>query len=80
VAGFSAKPIARRARAHPERPYGFHSVEILAALVNGVALIGLSLFILFEAYQRLQHPPEVGRRPFKQNADVVGIPVAALGL
>lgn len=51
--GFAEKP------ATPERTYGYYRVEILAALVNAVVLIGLSLFILFEAYQRLKNPPEV---------------------
>jgi cobalt-zinc-cadmium efflux system protein len=39
--------------------YGFHRAEILAALVNGVSLIGISLYIFYEAFLRLFHPPEV---------------------
>jgi len=45
--------------ATPERTYGFYRVEILAALTNAVVLIGISLFILYEAYQRFTDPPEV---------------------
>jgi cobalt-zinc-cadmium efflux system protein len=45
--------------ATPERTYGYHRVEILAALTNGVVLVGISLFILAEAFERLRHPPEV---------------------
>jgi len=39
--------------------FGMHRAEILAALVNALSLIGLSTVIFYEAYQRLQAPPEV---------------------
>ncbi len=42
-----------------ERTYGFYRVEILAALTNAVVLIGISLYILYEAYERFRKPPEV---------------------
>ena len=42
-----------------KRTYGFYRVEILAALANSVVLIGISLYILYEAYQRFWNPPEV---------------------
>lgn len=45
--------------ATPERTYGYHRVEILAALTNAVVLIGISLYILYEAYERFRNPPEV---------------------
>lgn len=45
--------------ATPERTYGYYRVEILAALTNAVVLIGISFYILFEAYQRFRNPPEV---------------------
>ena len=45
--------------ATPERTYGYYRIEILAALVNAVVLIGISLYILYEAYERFRHPPEV---------------------
>lgn len=50
---FSEKP------ATPERTYGYYRGEILAALANGVVLIVISIYILFEAYRRFQQPPEV---------------------
>ena len=50
---FAARP------ATPERTYGFHRAEILAALANGVVLIGISVFILYEAYKRFLEPPAV---------------------
>lgn len=45
--------------ATPERTYGYYRVEILAALTNAVVLIGISIYILFEAYERFRNPPEV---------------------
>lgn len=45
--------------ATPERTYGFYRVEILAALTNAVVLIGISIYILYEAYQRFRNPPEI---------------------
>jgi len=45
--------------ATPERTYGYYRMEILAALTNAVVLIGISLYILYEAYERFLDPPEV---------------------
>jgi cobalt-zinc-cadmium efflux system protein len=45
-----------------ERTFGFHRAEILAALVNGITLIAIALFIFMEAYDRLQQPPVVEGR------------------
>lgn len=50
---FAEKP------ATPERTYGYYRFEILAALTNAVVLIGISLYILYEAYERFKNPPEV---------------------
>ena len=46
-------------RATPQKTYGFHRVEILAALLNGVILVLIALYIFYEAYGRLTNPPEV---------------------
>ena len=45
--------------ATPERTYGYHRVEIMAAAVNAVVLLGISLVILHEAYERFREPPKV---------------------
>ncbi len=45
--------------ATPERTYGYYRVEILAALTNAVVLIGISFYILYEAYERFSNPPQV---------------------
>lgn len=43
----------------PKRTYGFYRFEILAALVNGVTLVIIAIWIIWEAIERLVHPPEV---------------------
>ena len=62
----SRRPITTR------RSYGYYRMEILAALVNGVALVLIALYIFWEAIERLQHPPEVHSLPM--------LAVASLGL
>lgn len=44
-------------RATPTKTYGFHRVEILAALLNGVFLVLIALYIFYEAYERFLNPP-----------------------
>ncbi|MEO5815920.1 MAG: cation diffusion facilitator family transporter [Gemmatimonadaceae bacterium] len=46
----------------PARSYGYHRTEILAALANAATLIGISAWVCFEAYRRLNEPPEVAGR------------------
>jgi cobalt-zinc-cadmium efflux system protein len=43
----------------PERSFGYQRAEILAALVNGVVLIALAIWIFVEAYGRFSDPPTV---------------------
>jgi cobalt-zinc-cadmium efflux system protein len=50
--------MARRP-ATTKRTYGYHRLEILAALVNGLALWLIVGAIFHEAYQRLFDPPQV---------------------
>lgn len=50
---FSQKP------ATAVRTYGFYRSEIIASLLNSLFLILLSIFISFEAIQRLIHPSEI---------------------
>lgn len=42
-----------------QRTFGFYRAEILAALLNGAALIAVSIFIMVEAWHRLWDPPAV---------------------
>ena len=46
--------------ANARKSYGYHRLEILAALFNGVALLSISGFIIWEAIIRLRQPPAVG--------------------
>src|SRR5437870_11372925 len=46
-------------RATPRKTYGFYRVEILAALLNGVFLVLVALYIFYEAYHRFANPPAV---------------------
>ncbi|KPN94576.1 cation diffusion facilitator family transporter [Lysinibacillus sp. ZYM-1] len=41
------------------KTYGYKRFEILAAVLNGVTLIGIALFIFYEAIERFANPPEV---------------------
>lgn len=50
--------IAQRSRT-PERTFGYHRTEILAALANGVALVVVAVLIVFEAWGRLRNPEPV---------------------
>ncbi len=56
----------------PNRSFGYQRAEILAALVNGATLVAVSIWIFFEAYRRLQAPPEILGGPM--------LAIAALGL
>jgi cobalt-zinc-cadmium efflux system protein len=56
----------------PAKTFGYYRVEILAALVNALVLLGVSIVILIEAYRRILAPREVLGGPM--------IVVAALGL
>lgn len=53
-----AASLAMRAAAG-RKTFGWGRVEILAALVNGVTLLGLGVLIAIEAIRRLDDPPEV---------------------
>src|SRR4029434_9515850 len=46
-------------RTTPQKTFGFYRVEILAALLNGVLLILIALYIFYVAYHRLTNTPEV---------------------
>jgi len=53
---FGARP------ATPRKTFGYYRLEILAALINGVALVLVAFLILYEAYQRWSNPPPVRSR------------------
>ena len=45
--------------ATPERSFGYRRAEILAALVNGVALAVIAIWVFIEAVRRLDNPREI---------------------
>lgn len=45
--------------ANYSKTYGYKRFEILAAVLNGITLVLIALFIFYEAIQRFQNPPEV---------------------
>ncbi|MDQ3935443.1 MAG: cation diffusion facilitator family transporter [Actinomycetota bacterium] len=45
--------------AGPQRTFGHHRAEILAALANGATLVLIAGFVFYEAYRRFDDPPEV---------------------
>jgi cobalt-zinc-cadmium efflux system protein len=53
----------------PEKSYGYHRAEILAAVTNAVVLLLLAIWILYEAYRRVFEPPHV-----------LGVPMLLIGL
>lgn len=53
AAWIAAQPATRK------MSYGFHRVEILAALANGVGLVTVAIFLTKEAFQRLANPHEI---------------------
>ncbi|MEP6902512.1 MAG: cation diffusion facilitator family transporter, partial [Actinomycetota bacterium] len=50
---FAARP------ATAKKTFGYYRLEILAAFVNGIALVLISLFVIYEAYQRWQTSPAI---------------------
>jgi cobalt-zinc-cadmium efflux system protein len=59
-------------RATPRMTYGFHRVEILAALVNGVFLVLVALYIFYEAFTRIK-TPEVVKADWMLVVAVIGL-------
>ena len=45
--------------ANSNKTYGYQRAGVLVALVNAASLVGVSFFIFYEAFNRLQHPEHV---------------------
>lgn len=58
--------------ATPQKTYGYVRMEVLSALTNAVVLLVLTVYILYEAYQRFFDPPQILGGPM--------LAVAAAGL
>lgn len=66
--GFAERP------ATPQKTYGYVRLEILAALLNAVVLLLLTIFILYEAVDRFLNPPPVMAGPMLAVA-IIGLAV-----
>ena len=54
--GLGAVVLAKRGSSSPARTYGWHRAEVFTAVANAALLIGVALFILYEAIERLKEP------------------------
>ncbi|WP_434344837.1 cation diffusion facilitator family transporter [Myxococcus virescens] len=61
---FAGKP------ADVKKTYGYYRMEILSALLNGVLLMGITGFILYEAWERVRSPAQVDIGPMAIVASV----------
>ena len=57
--GLAAVTLARRGSSSPARTYGWHRAEVFTAVANAALLIGVAMFILYEAFERLRETPAV---------------------
>ena len=73
-----AMAVARRP-ATSTKTFGYHRVEILAALANGTFLILVSAYIFYEAYQRFMAPPAI-KTPLMLTIAVIGLLANLIGV
>ncbi|MCH7826028.1 MAG: cation transporter [Acidobacteria bacterium] len=71
--GFATRPPS------DSKTYGWYRLEVLAALVNGVTLVVMSLFIFWEAYERFFEPPDISTGTMLLVA-TIGLVANAVGL
>jgi cobalt-zinc-cadmium efflux system protein len=57
--GLAAVTLAKRGSKSPDRTYGWHRAEVFTAVGNAVLLLGVAVFILYEAIDRLGGAPAV---------------------
>ena len=57
--GLTAVLLARHGPASAARTYGWHRAEVFTAVANAVLLVGVAIFILYEAFVRLGDAPDV---------------------
>ena len=72
LAWFATAQAERPANAH--KTFGYHRVGILTALINAITLILVTIWILYEAVQRFQHPEQI-QPLFMFASAVIGIAV-----
>ncbi len=70
---FSSKPATQ------SKTFGYYRSEILAGFINSIVLVGIAIFILYEAWQRFSSPPDVNTGPVLCLA-LIGIVVNVISL
>lgn len=63
----------------PHRTFGLNRLEVLAAFVNALVLLGVAGFVLLEAIQRFAAPPEIPGIPLIATA-VVGLGINLISM
>ena len=58
----AGRSVDRPEAAEPERTFGYHRSEVLAALANGVTLVAISVFVVVEAWHRFLSSRDVDGR------------------
>lgn len=61
------------------KTYGYHRVEIMAALANGVTLVLVAAYVFYEAWQRFFEPPEV-HAPLMLGIASIGLAANLIGM
>jgi len=65
--------------ATPQKTFGYVRAEVLSATLNAVVLLLLTVYILFEAYERFRNPPQIIGGPMLAVA-VVGLVVNLISM
>jgi cobalt-zinc-cadmium efflux system protein len=61
--GLAAVTLAKRGSTSPDRTYGWHRAEVFTAVANAALLVGVAMFILYEAIERLGKGTEIAGVP-----------------
>jgi cobalt-zinc-cadmium efflux system protein len=61
--GLAAVTLAKRGSSSPDRTYGWHRAEVFTAVANAALLVGVALFILYEAIERIGKGTEIAGVP-----------------
>src|ERR1700748_263442 len=61
--GLAAVTLARRGSSSAARTYGWHRAEVFTAVANAALLVGVAMFILYEAIERLGKGTEIAGAP-----------------
>ena len=59
---FTAVTIAHKKQPNEQFVYGYHRLEVLSALVNGLLLFGIAILLVLESFNRFQNPMEVNAK------------------